>query len=124
MSIKVTVKEKRPGCFIIAPVGPIDTDTHQALAEKIDPLVGPYTKAIILDMAGVDYISSIGLSLIFRVKQALEGQGSAFVMVRVQPNVQRIFKAVKMIPSSMFATLQEADAYLDAYLKDVGENKI
>lgn len=124
MDFKVTVTQKRPGCYIVSPHGPIDTETHEALKAKVDPLLTPGIKALILDMTHVNYISSIGLGLVFRIKKDLEARGSAFVMVHIQQNVHRIFKAVRMISQSMFATLEEADVYLDGYLKDVGDNKI
>lgn len=121
MELKVNIIKKSGGRVIVSPFGPIDTDTHEALKAKIDPLLGPETRALILDMTNVDYISSIGLSLVFQIKGALESTGRAFVMAHLQPNVQRIFKAVKMMLGPFVASLKEADIYLDDYLKDIAD---
>lgn len=121
MEPKILITRKKDGCIVVAPVGPIDTNTHESLKARIDPLLGIDTRGLVLDMEKVNYISSIGLSLVFQIKQAMNASGRPFVMVRVQPNVKRIFEAVKMLSGSFVASLKEADAYLDAYLKNVSE---
>jgi anti-anti-sigma factor len=86
-------------------------------------ILKPSTKGIVLNMAGLSYISSIGLAAIFRAKQSLEKNGGTLAIANLQPNVKRIFEAVKVVPESIFATLEEADDYLDQYIAFINSQK-
>ena len=119
MNLKIDVTKKQEGYYVVALSGCIDSDTYLELEKKLDSILQPSTTALILDMGGVVYISSIGFSVIFRAKQTIEKNGGSLAIANLQPNVKKIFDAVKAIPEPFFATLQQADEYLDAYIKTI-----
>jgi anti-anti-sigma factor len=115
MALEVKVTEKQKGMFLLTPEGQINTETHTILEDKIKPLLQPGTKGMILDMAGVDYISSAGLAVIFNTKKFLESNNSQLVLTNLQPQIKKVFDIVKALPNeAIFTSIEEADNYLTA----------
>ena len=81
LTVRVT-KKKEKGVFSVKPVGSIDTETYTILEEKLKPILVPSTKALVFDMSGVEYVSSMGLSVIFKAKLKLTEQGATLAIVR------------------------------------------
>ena len=116
MPLKVKVSEKETGVFNVFAVGSIDTETSRDLDKAIATILKPSTKVIILDMEGVEYISSMGLGVIFKTKKVIEGNNGTLVLTSLKPNVRRVFETVKAIPSYVFENMEEADEHLDEIL--------
>ncbi len=58
--------------------------------------------------------SSAGLRSLFKAKKAASAKGGQFLIVHVQPSVQKVFDIVKALPSEgIFASIEEMDEYLD-----------
>ena len=123
MELEVTVNEKENGVFTALPKGEINTETYRTFEEKVRGAVEK-AKALVLDMSGVSYISSMGLSAIFRMKLAIENRGGTIALVNMQPQVQQVFEAMKVLSPQMFASLEEADDYLDKFLDGVQKGTI
>lgn len=121
MGLNIKIEKKREGYFVISPVGSIDSDTYIELERQLKPILIPSTKALNFNMEGVSYLSSIGFGIIFKTREALEKNGGSLAITGLQPNVKRLFDAVKAIPESLFATMEEADDYLDAYIAHIYE---
>lgn len=121
MAIEVDIKTKEPGVYIVSPVGSLDTETSRDLDKAIDPILKTSTKVIILDMKKVSFIASMGLSLIFKTKKTLEQMQGLLMVINLQPKVQKVFELVKAIPGSVFASMEEADTYLDSYLSKLND---
>lgn len=117
MALKITSKQKEPGVFIVSPAGSIDSDSaldfEQALKKHSE------AKAVILDMKNVTYITSMGLSVIFKTKQSLQQRQGVLLITNLPARVQKVFELVKVIPEYVFATMEQADTYLDTFLADV-----
>lgn len=122
MDLKVSITKKQDGYYIVAINGSIDSDTYQEFESKLESILQPPTVALILDMAGVTYMSSIAFSVIFRAKAAIEKNGGSLAITNLQPNIKKIFDALKVIPESFFSTLKQADEYLDAYIKSIHQD--
>jgi len=118
MELTVAIKKKKENYYILSPAGSIDSDTYQILEKELDLVLGRQAKAVMLDMAGVAYVSSIGITVIFKAKQALEERGGKLVLARLQPNIKKVFDALKAIPGSIFMTTEEAEASLLTVLGD------
>jgi len=111
--LKITVTKKEEGVLVIAPVGPIDSSTYMDLEAKIDLLLKKPVKIIMIDMGGVDYISSMGLGVIFKTKKAVESNKGNLIMINLQPQIQMVFDIIKALPSiNVFANMEEVDNYL------------
>jgi len=123
MNLEVTIAEKDNRVFLITPKGEINTETYKTLADKAADAVAK-AQAIILEMGQVSYISSMGLSAIFRIKLEIENRGGTIALVNMQPQVQQVFETMKVLSPQMFASLQEADDYLDKFLDGVQKGTI
>ncbi len=116
MSLKIKIKEKEPGVKLVTLEGEIDTETSSDFELAVNGIID--SKAVILDMKKLTYITSMGLGAIFKIKKSLENRQGILVMSNLQSNVQKVFELVKAIPEHVFVSLEEADAYLDKYLAD------
>ncbi len=116
MALKVTIEKRQDGVLVVSLAGSIDSDTYAEFEKKVTAALGPSTRAVVFNMEGVTYVSSIGFGMIFKIKQALEKDGGTLAIANLQPDVKKIFDAVKVIPESLFATMEAADEYLDAFI--------
>ncbi|MFH1394723.1 MAG: STAS domain-containing protein [Candidatus Omnitrophota bacterium] len=123
MPLVVEVTRQDHTCFI-SPVGVIDSLTSKIFDEKIQKHVDESVHVLVLNMEGVDYISSMGLSMIVKAKKRIEGVKGVFMMTNLQPQIQKVLKVVKALPGlNIFKNMEEADAYLDRIQKEVLKNK-
>jgi anti-sigma B factor antagonist len=116
-------KEREPGVFLVGIVGEVNTETAPDLEKKVMALL-PGAKAFVFELREMSYISSMGLSVFFRIKQAIENKGGTLLLVEPQPQIQKVFDAMKVFPDAMMASLEEADEYLDSFLDAVQKGKI
>lgn len=123
MGLDITISEKEPDVFMIVLSGEINTQTHQALEDRAKEVIGK-AKALVLDMGKVSYISSMGLSAIFRIQMVMQERSATVALVNLQPSVQQVFQTMKIITPQMFASLSEADEYLDKFLDGVQKGTI
>jgi len=120
MHLTVTVTEKTPGVFSFSPVGSIDTNTYGLLEEKVNFILKGFTKTLIFDMEGVNYISSAGIRVIFKAQKSLKQKDGQFLMTNLQPQVKKVFEIINALPTlKVFSSIQELDRYLDLMQKKV-----
>ncbi|MFC1589994.1 STAS domain-containing protein [Candidatus Omnitrophota bacterium] len=118
MPLKVSVDQKKPGAFTVSPVGSIDSDTFKDLEDAVKGALDQKAQAIVFDFTAVEYISSMGLSVIFKTKKEISKTGGTMLITNLQPKVKSIFELVKVIPSWIFENMQQADEHLDAFLAE------
>jgi len=123
MALDITVSEKEPGVYLVIPKGEINTETYQLIEERLKTVL-PKAKAILVEMGQVSYISSMGLSALFRVKITVEEHGGTMALANMQPQVQKVFETMKILSPQVFASLEEADEYLDKFLDGIQTGKI
>ncbi len=78
---------------VAAPVGRIDHGGAAALEQALSPLLvqaGIAKNALILDFAGVEYISSVGLRVLMIAAKQMKGHGARIVIAAPQPVVAEI----------------------------------
>lgn len=122
MSLTVSTKEKRVGVFVVAPVGSLNTETHPVLERTLDSLIEAKASEIVLDMAGLDYISSAGVRVVFRTKKALKKKGGTLILMSMQPQIEKVFDIIDALPSfNIFSSLEELDSYLDDMQRKITE---
>jgi anti-anti-sigma factor len=123
MALDITITEKEGNVFAITPRGEINTETYQLLEERLKDIV-PKAKAFVFEMGHVSYVSSMGLSALFRIKLAMEEHNGTIALVNMQPQVQQVFDTMKILSPQIFASLTEADEYLDKFLDGVQKGRI
>ncbi len=121
MELKITTRVKDDKTLVVSFAGWLDTETYVECEKELKRAFGTSVKAVIFDMTDLEYISSIGFATIFRAKKNMEEKGGKIVIANLRPNVKKIFEAVNVLSESLFATLEQADEYLDGYIKFVDE---
>ena len=120
MSLKIVVTQKMSGYHELALEGRLDTETHGELEAALKRLPVAEARGVRLDMAGLTYISSMGLRVVIKLVKDLRAQKAVFQMVNLQPQIKKVFDIAAALPAeAVFRNIQEADAYLDAMQKKV-----
>ena len=115
MALKVNVMSRRPGVFVVAPIGAIDAAGNSLFQEKVTSVVNQRPDVIILDMEFTDYINSSGLRVLIAARKALKAYGGKVVYMKLQPQIKKVFDILSAMPSfRIFASIEELDGYLDA----------
>lgn len=120
MSLSIEIAPSSNGNQRVALAGRLDTHTYGDLDQQLAPVLASSIQSLVLDLAGLDYISSAGVRSIFKARKALSARGGKVVVVNPKPQIQKVFDVVKAVPlDEIFSSVQEADAYLDAMQKKV-----
>ena len=113
MKLKIRVKQTRTGVITLSPVGKIDSDTHVLLDKEITKLLNEPIHTLILDMEGVDFITSSGVGTITKAKTSLKQKSAELAMINLQPQVKKVFEIIRLLPAlSVFESMEELDEYL------------
>jgi len=119
MGLEVNVIKKKNFVYTVELKGSLDSDTHQELEDELSEIIGDKTKAVVLDMKGLTYISSVGIRVIFSTEKSLKKNGASFAMINLQPPIKKVFEAMKILPIfNIFDDTEEADKYLDQIIKE------
>jgi anti-anti-sigma factor len=97
---------------VLFPRGRID----QATAEQFKAALGPHLAAcaagrdrVVIDMTGVEYISSVGLRVLMLASKQAKAQGGPLAVCGLQPVVREIFEISRFnLVLRVFPTLREA----------------
>jgi len=115
MSLKVLVDKRQEGEFVVSLSGLLDSQTYAELGEKLKPNLVSSTKLLMLNMAEVSYISSMGISTILHAKKFIEHGGNHFIMINLQPQIKLAFDIINALADMhVFQNIEEADTYLAA----------
>ena len=114
MSLTVTIKERHEGSYLVTLEGRLDTHTYLEFDGKMTPLLTGAARFLILDFGKLDYLSSMGMRSIIKVKKAVKSHNVDVVMINLQPQIEKLFEMVIALPTeSVFASIKEADEYFD-----------
>jgi len=120
MSLNVRIHPPSGGSQRVSIDGRLDTHTYLELDRQLAPVLASTIPSLVLDLAGLDYISSAGVRSVFKARKALSARGGKVLVANLQPQIQKVFDVVKAVPmSEIFASVAEADAYLDAMQQKV-----
>jgi anti-anti-sigma factor len=109
------MQERTPCFFELALAGRLDTGTYMQLEQQVASLMATPVKAIVLDLAALDYISSMGLRVVFKAMKDVAAMKGLFMLSRMQPQVKRVFEIANALPDdSVFESVAEADDYFAA----------
>ena len=113
MSLQINVNEKRISEFVISPIGSIDSETAEIFERKVDSILALTPKAVIFNMEGVTYITSMGLSVMVKAEKAIKERGKTLAVVNLPPQIKKVFDIVASLPAmNVFESIEEADDYL------------
>ncbi len=83
-------RAEQDGKVIFAVEGRVDTTTANEFQEIISADIDN-TDAIVLDCAGLIYISSAGLRVLLSVHKSMNKKGGSFVLTNVNADINEIF---------------------------------
>jgi len=118
MSLKISIAEKGVGVVEVALEGRLDTDTSAGLEDRVEEVLDRKLRALVFNMAKLDYISSLGVRVVFKALKHMRQKGGELLMINLQKQIKKVFDIAQALPpETMFASVEEADAYLDAMQK-------
>jgi len=117
---KVRVEESRPFSRTVYLEGRLNDATVGALDEALDTIAGSSATVLVFDLAGLEYISSVGLRSIFRAQKKMTARSGKTLLINPQPQVKKVFEIVNAADlTAVFSSVQELDRYLDAMQRKV-----
>ena len=100
-----------PGVSIIKVKGRVDSETAPQLDKALLKLLADGQNKIVLNLEGVDYISSMGLRSLVRGLKGARGAGGDLRLVSVPEAIMVLLRTVGMLQIfKMFSTTEEATA--------------
>ena len=115
MALQVHIKESKKGSFVISLIGRLDTTTAEECETKMQTVATGKARHVMLDMAKLEYISSMGLRVVLKMKKTLAERKMRLVVANMQPSIAKVFEMADILPKTeVFKDLTEADEFLDA----------
>ena len=125
MSLDIQTTDKGDGLYEIRLAGRIDTATHGQLEQAINAVFESPVRGVQLDLADVDYVSSMGLRAVMIGMKRANKEGAKLVLSNARPHVKKVFDIAKVLPEeSIFSSVAEADAYFDAMQRKVSDKDV
>ena len=119
MSLGIQLSPPGNGSQRITLSGRLDTHTYEDLDEALAPLLTRHLQSLVLDLAGLDYISSAGIRCILKARKALAPTGKVLA-VNPQAQIRKVLDMVQALPlGDIFNSTAEADAYIDALQQEI-----
>jgi anti-anti-sigma factor len=92
MQVNVTTT---PGAVVVAPAGRIDHASADGFAQALQPHLERCKAgeaALVIDMSGVDYVSSVGLRALMVAAKQAEAQSGRISIAALTPMVREVFE--------------------------------
>ena len=113
MSLSINRSIKSPGVIVLKIGGSLDANTSSRLEEEINDLLQTSPRSLIFDFEFLDFISSAGIRVILMAQKELLKRGASIMMVKLQPQIQKVFDITKALPNAtIFRNVEELDSYL------------
>ena len=115
MSLRIETERRAAAIVFMRLEGRLDTVTYLELEKALAPVLAGRPQALLFDMAGLSFISSMGLRVLFMARKSVEEGGGRMVMTHIQPQIAKVLEiAAALPPENVFASIEEADRYLAA----------
>ncbi len=101
------VEDRRSGVLVLRPEGRLDSADSPALESAILGAIESGDSKLVVDLSGVDYISSRGLRVFVIGAKSMQAAGSQFAVCSLSGVVREVFDAVGF--QDLVATFASAD---------------
>ncbi len=102
-TLKVVREDAGRGIVVLRLRGPIDSHTYRTFAAEIERAIVPDTVGLVVDMSGVDYVSSAGAGALIGAYTRLESRQGGMVLAGVQAAVEDTFRVLGLTQLFVFA---------------------
>lgn len=109
------LEEKKGDSVVLSLQGRLDHTTIEAAEQRLLAAVDAGHRQLVVDLAGLDYISSAGLRVLLVVAKRAKASGGAVVLCSPRPFVKEILDVSGF--SSIFSTWSTREEALDAFRK-------
>lgn len=115
MSLELDVTSNHASEKRISMTGSLDSNTAPQLQGVIDNEVDSTIQTFVLNFRDLEFLSSAGLRVIFKVKKLMDGRDGKFLLVNLQPQIKKVFDIMKALDGmNVFKSEDEMDEYLTA----------
>ena len=114
MSLEIGIADRGEKAKMIALSGRLDAESAPSLETKLEKLLVSTPSILVFDLAGVEYISSAGLRLIFMALKRVREIGGETLLVNLQPQIAQVFEVLNAPDTPVFDSLEELDRYIDS----------
>jgi anti-sigma B factor antagonist len=124
MTLSLHHESSAPDRVVVHVGGRLDAMTYNELDEAMLALLPQVREGgtVVVDLAGLEYVSSAGLRSFARIRKTMRARGGHTLLLNPQPQVRKVFDIVKAVPvSEVFTSTQELDAYLDRMQRQITE---
>ena len=106
--VKAILSDEKENAYIVTASGRIDSETAPTFDAELTKAVG-INSNLVIDLKGVDYMSSAGLRAIVKASQAAEKAGGAVKLASVPEEIISVMYTVGLNQKiSTFASVDEA----------------
>ena len=92
----LTVVELEDGIKMITLQGRMDIDGTQKIDTRLTVATASESANIVVDLSGVDFMSSIGIGVLVRAANALKQRRGKIVLLSPQPGVFRVLETTQI----------------------------
>lgn len=125
MTLKVDCEQKAADVFVVRLDGSLNSNTYPTLEDQLAAIVEQKPRIVVMDMQQLEYLSSAGIRVILKSRDAIKKKEGKLVFMHLQPQIRKVFDIINALPSmKVFTSVQELDDYLDAMQKAVISGKI
>lgn len=110
--MKASITEYSPDITIIALEGRMDAGNANEFDEAFGAVLEKKPACLVINLVGLEYISSAGLRSVLTLIKAAKAEGAALKFCAMQPMVAEVFKVSGF--STMLAIFDTLDAALTA----------
>ena len=122
--MRIGVERAIRGMVILSPVGSIDSETCELLEKEIRKVMKRSVRTLVLDMTGVDFVTSRGVGVIAKTKVSLAEKERSMAVIGLQPQVHKVFEIMCLLPAlNVFADRDELDEYLGKVQRRITEDE-
>lgn len=91
-------EERAERALVIAPLGRLDSVSSSELERFVVTRIDAGQRRLVLDLAGVEYISSAGLRVLLMAAKRLKEPPSALVLCGMGPGVRTVLELAGFLP--------------------------
>jgi anti-sigma B factor antagonist len=107
---RLRIQTAREGMDVIVRLtDDVDLRTSPDLRDRLLEALGSHPSRLIIDLSGVPYMDSSGVGTLVDMKRRTERDGSAIILVGLQPRVRSVFEITRLDGFfTIVETLEEA----------------
>ncbi len=99
---------RQQGAVVVSPVGRIDSTTSPALDAHLQGLAKAGDHVIVMDLSGVDYISSAGLRVMLTLAKRTKESRGRLALAGLGDSVRQVFELAGFLPLFAVEATNEA----------------